>query len=121
MTQVTRKDALGYHLLIEFHGCSPRIIADSDKIEQILLRAAKISKAHVVKSFFHKFNPHGVSGVIVISESHFTIHTWPEHKYAALDIFSCSKGLDLTAMLEYLKKKLKPKAVSMVELKRGIV
>jgi S-adenosylmethionine decarboxylase len=121
MTQAVKKEGLGYHVLMEFHGCSQDVIADSDKVEQILLKATEISKAHVVESIFHKFNPHGVSGVIVISESHFTIHTWPEYEYAALDLFSCSRDIDLDAMIEYLKKHLKPKSVSQVELKRGVV
>lgn len=132
MTKVTKKKAsssanggtqrvLGYHTLIEFHGCSPRTIADSDKVASILLEAAKISKAHIVDSLFHKFNPHGVSGVIVISESHFTIHTWPEYGYAAIDLFSCSKKINVPAMVEYLKKSLKPKTTSVIELKRGIL
>ena len=121
MTQAVKKEGLGYHVLMEFHGCSQDIIADSDEVEQILLKAAEISKAHVVESIFHKFNPHGVSGVIIISESHFTIHTWPEHGYAALDLFSCSREIDLDAMIDYLKTRLKPKSVSQVEFKRGVI
>jgi S-adenosylmethionine decarboxylase len=116
-----KKDALGYHVLLEFHGCSSHIIADSDRIEKILLEASRISKARIVKSFFHKFNPYGVSGVVVIKESHFTIHTWPEYKYAAIDFFSCTKEIELNSTIEYLKKALKPKSVSIVELKRGII
>lgn len=122
MTQVTRKEKiLGYHVLLEFHGCSPRTIEDSSKVEQVLLKAAKLSKAHIVDSLFHTFNPHGLSGIIVIAESHFAIHTWPEYRYAAIDLFSCSEKIDLETVVEYLKKHLKPKSVSVVELKRGMI
>ena len=117
---INKKESLGDHILLEFHGCPSYIIADSDKVRHIFLRAARISRAHIVDSFFHKFNPHGVSGIIVISESHFAIHTWPEYEYAALDLFSCSKNIDLESTIQYLKENLKPKAVSTVELKRGI-
>jgi len=117
---VSKKEALGDHILLEFHGCPSHIIEDSDRVEKIFLEAARISRAHIVNSLFHKFNPHGVSGIIVISESHFAIHTWPEHEYAALDLFSCSKNIDLESTIQYLKENLKPKAVSTVELKRGI-
>ena len=121
MTKVIKKEALGYHILLEFHGCVTSVIRDSNKVEQILLKAAKVSQAHIVDSLFHKFNPHGVSGVVVISESHFAIHTWPEYGYVAIDLFSCSKEIDLGKAMEYLKKQFKPKSVSMVELKRGIL
>jgi S-adenosylmethionine decarboxylase len=115
------KEVLGYHILLEFHGCPSHIIKDSSLVESILLKAAQVSGVHIVKSFFHRFNPHGLSGVIVISESHFTIHTWPEYSYVAIDFFSCTKDVNLERGIEYLKKKLNPKSVSRIELKRGIV
>jgi len=116
-----KQDALGTHILLEFHGCPTEAITSSDKVEKIFLKAAEISKAHLVKTVFHHFNPHGVSGVVVISESHFAVHTWPEHKFAAIDLFSCSKDLEMDKAIDYLKKQLSPKAVSILRLDRGVL
>ncbi|WP_116107146.1 adenosylmethionine decarboxylase [Lewinella sp. IMCC34191] len=96
------KDYLGVHILLELNGCPTerlRLPADS---ERILLEAAAAMGAQVVESRFHAFSPHGVSGVVVIAESHLTVHTWPEHGYAAVDVFSCGQ-LDLEAGLTVLK------------------
>jgi S-adenosylmethionine decarboxylase proenzyme len=110
--------ALGNHILLEFHGCSTNL-KDSAKVKEILLKAAKVSQAHIVDSFFHQFSPHGVSGVIVISESHYAIHTWPEHEYAAIDLFSCSEDLRTEEAIKFLKEAFQPEAVSMLRLDRG--
>lgn len=115
------KKALGNHVLLEFHGCPPDIIKDSQKVEEIFLKAATASKAHIVDSLFHRFNPHGVSGVVIISESHFAVHTWPEYNYVAIDLFSCSENIDFEKAVEYLRTYLKPKSVSMIEFKRGVL
>ncbi|MDI6840934.1 MAG: adenosylmethionine decarboxylase [bacterium] len=115
------KRVLGVHILMEFHGCPSDIIKDSNSVKKFFLKAAKISGAHIVNSIFHNFNPHGVSGVVVISESHFSVHTWPEYRYVALDLFSCSEDIDLEKAVEYLKTCLRPKSVSAIELKRGIL
>jgi len=66
---------LGDHLLIELYDCDTNLINDVIKIEELMLEAVKISGATTLNSTFHKFSPHGVSGVVVISESHFSIHT----------------------------------------------
>jgi len=81
---------LGKHIIAEFYDCDSAVIDDISLIESIMTDSAKISGATIIKPFFHRFSPQGVSGIIVISESHFAIHTWPEHGYAAVDIFSCS-------------------------------
>ncbi len=113
--------SLGNHLLVELYSCDTDIINDKDRVEKILNKAADISGATVVKSVFHRFNPHGVSGVIVIAESHFSIHTWPEFGYCALDIFTCGDKIDNYKALAYLKKEFKTKNISVVESKRGIL
>jgi S-adenosylmethionine decarboxylase len=70
---------------------------------------------------FHSFDPYGVSGVVIITESHVTIHTWPEHGYAAVDIFSCSPKLDHAAIRQHLKRSLSAQRVSGKSLKRGFI
>jgi S-adenosylmethionine decarboxylase proenzyme len=82
---------LGTHYLAEFFDCDRHIINDISLIERIMIEATERSGAHMIKTFFHQFNPQGISGVIVIAESHFAIHTWPEHGYAAVDLFSCAE------------------------------
>ena len=116
-----KHEALGTHILLEFHGCPPDFIKNSGRVEKLFLKAAEISKAHIVKTVFHHFNPHGVSGVVVISESHFAVHTWPEHQFVAIDLFSCSKDLQMDKAIDYLRKHLAPKAVSTLRLDRGIL
>ena len=87
--------ALGRQLTLEYYDCSPEALLDKTAVEAALLRAARDSGATVISSSFHQFVPQGVSGVVIIAESHFTIHAWPEHNYAAVDIFTCGDNIDL--------------------------
>ena len=86
--------ALGRHILAEFFDCDNDILDDTEKIELIMKRAAIECGATIISSTFHEFNPHGVSGVVVIAESHLAIHTWPEYGYAAVDVFTCGETVD---------------------------
>ena len=94
--------ALGRQMTVEFYDCSEEILADSRRMEEIFLHAASVSGAHVVNSNFHSFEPQGVSGVLVISESHFAVHAWPEHDYAAVDLFTCGSGVDFDLAVQAL-------------------
>ena len=89
--------ALGRQMTVEFYDCDAGILTDSGRMEEIFVSSAKRSGATVISSHFHSFVPQGVSGVVVISESHFAVHAWPEHEYAAVDLFTCGEGVDLTA------------------------
>lgn len=80
---------LGRHFLMELYDCDPNLLSSSEQTEQILVRAAHLMGATVVGAHFHLFSPQGVSGVVIIQESHLSIHTWPEHRYAAIDVFTC--------------------------------
>ncbi len=99
--------ALGRQMTVEFYDCSAAVLADADAMEKIFLHAAEVSGAHVVNSNFHSFEPQGVSGVVVISESHFAVHAWPEHDYAAVDIFTCGSGVDFDLAVKTLGAGLK--------------
>jgi S-adenosylmethionine decarboxylase proenzyme len=90
--------SLGSHILIEFHSCDNEVLDSVDAIESIMLTSVEESGATLVKPFFHRFTPHGVSGICVVAESHFAVHTWPEHGYAAVDLFSCGEYDYLKAM-----------------------
>ena len=99
--------ALGRQMTVEFYDCSAEILADVRRMEDIFLEAAKVSGAHVVNSNFHSFAPQGVSGVLVISESHFAVHAWPEHDYAAVDLFTCGAGVDFDLAVKVLASGMK--------------
>jgi len=99
--------ALGKHMTIEYYDCDPHILADTKLIEKAFLKAAKDSNATIIGSDFHYFEPQGVSGFVVIAESHFSVHAWPEHDYAAVDIFTCGDSINFEAAVNSLKKELK--------------
>ncbi|NMC62876.1 MAG: S-adenosylmethionine decarboxylase proenzyme [SAR324 cluster bacterium] len=114
-------EALGRHIIAELYDCDRDLINDHDFIEEIMLRAVEQSGATVIRPVFHKFNPHGVSGVVVIAESHFSIHTWPEYGYCALDIFTCGDVINSSVGLSFIRESLKAKNVSVSEMKRGVL
>lgn len=121
MNPFCNTQALGKHVIAELYDCDRDIINDHDLVQEIMLTAAEKSGATVVKPVFHKFNPHGVSGVVVISESHFTIHTWPEYGYCALDIFTCGDLVDNAKAFKYMKEAFRAGSISVVEMRRGVV
>lgn len=112
---------LGKHILVEFYNCDNQLLNSSHLIEEYMIKAAELAKATVVQSVFHTFNPWGVSGVVVIQESHLTIHTWPEYGYAAIDLFTCGEDVDPWIAFEYLKEKLKAEKTETTEINRGDV
>jgi spermidine synthase len=112
--------ALGNHILVEFMNCDPDIMNDVAGIERDMVDAAKAAGATVINSTFHHFSPYGVSGVVVIQESHLAIHTWPEYGYAAVDLFTCGE-MDAWISFDYLKKCFKSESYSAIEMKRGSV
>ena len=113
-------NALGRHILAEIYGCDSAILNDKDAIEKIMVESALKSGAEVREVAFHKFNPQGLSGVVIISESHLTIHTWPELGYAAVDIFTCGDRINPWDACNYLTKFLNAKKMTATEVKRGI-
>lgn len=113
-------NALGTHLLLEFHGCDPGILDDPAGVKRALTDAVVASGATVLESSFHKFTPQGVSGVVVIAESHAAIHTWPEHRFAAMDIFTCGTGVDPWAAHEIISAALHSTRSSAREIRRGL-
>jgi S-adenosylmethionine decarboxylase proenzyme len=110
---------LARHTLLELHGCDPALLANRDALRPLLVEVVRAAGATIVTDVFHDFTPHGVSGVIVIAESHVAIHTWPEHRYAAVDIFSCSPVLDQQAMAAGIQKTLAATSAEARVLERG--
>lgn len=94
MTSVTTpREAYGSHVLADLGGIAADLLRDTVALETILVNAAAAAGARVLSAHFHHFGgEHGVTGVVLLAESHITIHTWPEHRFAALDIFMCGKA-----------------------------
>ena len=111
--------SLGRHVLAELHGCSPDSLNDPALLERILVASARDAGATVVESTFNPFAPHGVSGVVVIHESHIAIHTWPEHGFAALDVFTCGEDLDPTSIAGTVSRQLGAEDCQMQLIERG--
>ncbi|MBD8046938.1 S-adenosylmethionine decarboxylase proenzyme [Clostridium sp. N37] len=112
---------LGRHILVEYYNCDKKVLNNYDRIEKYMIKAAEKAKAKVVTSTFHMFNPWGVSGAVIIQESHLTIHTWPEYGYAAVDLFTCGDDVNPWNAFKYLEKELKAGKVDYMEISRGIV
>ena len=110
----------GLHLLAEYIDCDASILNDSAVIERLLNGAAAAAKTKVVASLLKPFYPQGVSGVVVIEESHLSIHTWPEKGYAAVDFFTCGDGDPLKAH-DIIYAGLKAKRCEYLLLSRGNV
>jgi S-adenosylmethionine decarboxylase proenzyme len=113
------KKPLGKHLLAEFIGCNGCDLDSVEDIQKEMENAAIKAECHIVQSVFHHFSPIGVSGVVVISESHLTIHTWPEYDYAAVDIFTCGDDVDPKVALDYLKNVFEVDKMIVKEIDRG--
>lgn len=112
--------ALGRQILIELYQCDPAVLNSEWRLREILVEATRRSGATIVSDTFHTFSPHGVSGVVVIAESHVSIHTWPEYGYAAVDVFTCGEHIDPWVIAEYLHEQLRAQSSSSMELKRGL-
>src|SRR6266403_5528528 len=113
-------NALGRHLLLELFDCDADAINSLEAVKTAMVEAAKAAQATIVDVVFHEFNPFGISGVVVIAESHLAIHTWPEYRYAAVDVFSCGETLQPQVAVEHLVEQLGAARTSVVELQRGV-
>lgn len=117
MTDIFR---LGRHFLIEYGQCDPEVLNQPERIREGMLRAIARSGATLITDVFHQFSPQGVTGVAVIAESHVSVHTWPEHAYAAVDIFTCSEKMNAQFIQDDLRLLFRSQHVSAVEVPRGI-
>lgn len=115
------KKGLGIHILGEFYGCDYDHLNDHEFIKRAVEEAAEKAGATLLSSFAHPFSPHGATAVVVIAESHLSIHTWPEYGYAAVDVFTCGETVDPYVAFDYLKEKLQASSVKIKEIIRGKV
>ena len=95
--------SFGRHYIVDLIGCEEETLRLVGPTRQIFLRAAKDCGATIVDDLFHQYQPFGVSGVVLIAESHLSIHTWPEHRFAGVDIFTCGEEMDADVAIEIMK------------------
>jgi len=112
--------SIGHHYIVEASGCDPQIISSVEKVQQILVKAAEIAGAQVWSVSINRLPPNGVSGVIVISESHISTHTWPEFGYGALDFYTCGNKLDPEKAVFYAVGEFGAKTSHITEITRGL-
>lgn len=112
--------ALAKHLLLELRECNREALDDLDFLKRTLHQAAHELGVTVLGDAFHRFEPQGVSGIVFVAESHLAIHTWPEHGYAAVDIFTCGDSFQPDSVAHFLIQQLGAKSPSAIELKRGV-
>ena len=113
--------ALGQHLILELYGCNAAALSSVTKVQDAMLKAARAADATIIDSIFHHFKPYGVSGVVVIAESHFAIHTWPEHQYASVDLYPCGERTRPWEAFKVVKKLFRSTHFSMMKMERGLL
>lgn len=104
---------------MELEDCDEDILNDLDTLKETMLTAATEAGATVMGESFHRFSPHGISGVVVIAESHLFVHTWPEYGYAAADIFTCGTTVQPEKAAQFIIEKFGARKHSIQELQRG--
>jgi len=112
---------LGRHLIIELYGCDSQLLTDEARLKGILLRAVHVMGGTVKGEYTHRFPVYGgVTVLIAIAESHVSIHTWPEHSYAAIDVFTCGESLDPWRAFDIILEEFRPHRYNIMEIKRGM-
>ncbi len=110
---------IGKHIIAELYGVDEKLIAQQSEVEKIVWEVVRESGLHAVSSAFKQFEPFGVAGVVLLSESHISIHTWPEYKLVNLDVFTCGDPKKADKAFELFLQKLKPKSHRLLSLDRG--
>ncbi|OMH40463.1 adenosylmethionine decarboxylase [Desulfurobacterium indicum] len=112
---------LGVHIVADLYGCDPEILKSADRMAEIFEGAVREAKLNKLSSHFHQFYPYGATGVIVISESHLSFHTWPEHGYVAIDVYTCGAHELAFKAFDYIVDKLNPSRVEKDVHFRGVI
>ena len=112
--------SLGKHFLTELFGCKSEIINNVELVEGHMKTSALLSGATIVQSVFHTFSPYGVSGVVIVAESHLAVHTWPEHDYVAIDFFSCG-DLECERAISNLQIGFGAERIEIKKIDRGVL
>lgn len=113
-------DTKGRHVIAELWRCNKEILNNLEKLEKIFVHAALKSGAEIREVAFHQFAPDGVSGVVIISESHLTIHSFPESGYASIDVYTCGEMINPHIATDYITNQLEAKEIEKIEIPRGM-
>ncbi|WP_253291238.1 adenosylmethionine decarboxylase [Virgibacillus proomii] len=113
-------DTMGRHVIAELWQCNVNKLNNIDILEQVFVEAALKSGAEIREVTFHKFAPIGISGVVIISESHLTVHSFPEHGYASIDVYTCGSMIDPHIAVQYIITALEANHVEKLEIPRGV-
>ncbi|MCX8167087.1 MAG: adenosylmethionine decarboxylase [Candidatus Micrarchaeota archaeon] len=109
---------MGRHLIVEIRNANDKRLDDMDFVRSFLLECVDMIDATFVNEVWVKFEPQGLSGTVVISESHLFIHTYPEHKYASFDVYTCNTNINLEKLVPFIKEKFEAKEVEYFILTR---
>lgn len=115
------KSPFGKHILAEYFECECTYLDSEPAIRNLMREAASRTGATIVGDIFHHFSPQGVTGVVVIAESHLAIHTWPEFQYASVDLFTCGTTVDPWIGFDYIRETLQSKRWESKEIIRGVL
>lgn len=113
--------ALGTHILLDLRACDHALLNDVAEVRRAMLDAALAANATIIGESFHAFSTIGVSGAVIIAESHLTIHTWPEYGFAAVDIFTCGAALRPDRAVAVLIERLRCGESKQWEVQRGVL
>ncbi len=113
-------NAAGRHVIAELEGCDPSLLSEPAGLQRILEEAAWAAGGTVLGSQFHRFDPIGASGVVLLAESHVSIHTWPEWRYAAVDVFGCGGRMIPAAAVRHIATALRASDIRWLEVTRGV-
>jgi S-adenosylmethionine decarboxylase proenzyme len=105
-------------VLAELHGCDAELLNDPERLRPLMLQAAERAKAHVIGEVTRRYEPQGVTCLLVLAESHFSLHTWPEARYAAADFYTCG-SLRPELALELLRDALRATRFDLLSVERG--
>ncbi|MEM5812931.1 MAG: adenosylmethionine decarboxylase [Candidatus Aenigmatarchaeota archaeon] len=110
---------VGKHIVADLYGVKQELIAKKEKVMEVMESAARFAGMKKIKSYYKQFKPWGVTGIVLISESHISIHTWPEYNLVNLDIFSCGEKKKVEKAFKFFLRRFKPKDYKKIEIDRG--
>lgn len=113
------KKIKGKHFVFDLYGCDSHEIDSVEGLEKLMRAAADAAHMEILHVYMHRFTPHGVTGVVVLSTSHISVHTWPEYGYAAFDVFSCSDEARTKLAVDHIAQRLQHSRKRMHAVDRG--
>src|SRR3989344_2100313 len=113
------KKIKGKHFVFDLYGCDFHEVDSAKHLEETMRGAAQAARMEILHTYFHKFEPQGVTGMLLLSTSHISVHTWPEYGYAAFDVFSCSDEAQTTLAVAHVMKHITHTRKRMRAVDRG--